>query len=409
MRFHRRAISLAVRAPRFPPLDESTGVSPIISAADSWQNLAVNSNLPMKISAQPSNVPMKNYRLIRLFIFITCLATAAHAQISQRQNYFGKIGNTDFVVNLGSDGRTAEFRYYFNGLESGTGAVGANQTATFSTDRNRQVTVRFQGDTVTGTFNNQAFSAQAEKDYGPLTGIAGVYSGSMFEQPLFGPQTTSFVALVVNPSGKALLFSLTNDGSVTNYGVGTLASNGSVAFNMTSTGSNANGDTYRLTFSPQNDLASGFLTSALFPRNVIGYVLTRTKAATVVNVATRGQVAPNQPMTAGFVVTGGEKTLLIRAVGPTLGAFGVAGANADPELTLYSGQTVLATNDNWGTNANVADIVAASAQVGAFALVAGSRDAVIIVRLQPGAYTASAASRGSASGDALIEVYEITK
>jgi hypothetical protein len=351
---------------------------------------------------------MKKYRIVTLLLALVGLATLAHAQISQTKDYFGKIGNTDFRAEMSSDGQTARFQYYFNGFESGSGTIGANQTAVFSTDRNRQVTIRFQGDAVTGTFNNQAFSAQAEKAFGPSTGISGFYVGSMFEQTTSGSAFTYTAIMRIFPSGRAL-FVLFDSNANETYGVGTLGQNGTVTFFVSSRNSRNNGDSLRLTFSPQNDLASGDLTSAFFPRNSFSYFLGRTKAATVVNVATRGQVSPNQPMTAGFVVTGGEKTLLIRAVGPTLGGFGVIGANTDPELILYAGQTVLATNDNWGTNANVADITAASAQVGAFALAPGSRDAVLLVNLQPGAYTASAASKGAVSGDTLIEVYEVTK
>ena len=101
--------------------------------------------------------------------------------------------------------------------------------------------------------------------------------------------------------------------------------------------------------------------------------------------------------------------VLIRAVGPTLGGFGVPGVNADPLLRVYSGQTVLVSNDNWTDAPNAADIPVASAQVGAFALQTSSRDAAVLVKLRPGAYTAEASSVGAAAGDALIEVYEVTK
>ena len=40
----------------------------------------------------------------------------------------------------------------------------------------------------------------------------------------------------------------------------------------------------------------------------------------------------------------------------------------DPQLSLYSGATLLGGNDNWGTTGS-AQLVAAAAQVGAFPLV----------------------------------------
>ena len=52
----------------------------------------------------------------------------------------------------------------------------------------------------------------------------------------------------------------------------------------------------------------------------------------------------------GFAVAGeGNKPVLLRAVGPALTGFGVAGALTDPALQVYSGSAVIAENDNWGT------------------------------------------------------------
>lgn len=112
-------------------------------------------------------------------------------------------------------------------------------------------------------------------------------------------------------------------------------------------------------------------------------------------------------LTAGFVIDGtGSKRVLIRAVGPTLGEspFNVGGVVADPQLTLYSGQSIIGGNDNWGGGA---ELTAAFAQVGAFALPAASRDAALLVTLQPGAYTVQASGVGGTTGMAIVEVYEV--
>lgn len=112
-------------------------------------------------------------------------------------------------------------------------------------------------------------------------------------------------------------------------------------------------------------------------------------------------------LTAGFVVDGtGAKKVLIRAVGPTIGAapFNVAGAVADPQLQLFSGQSVIAANDNWG---GTAELTAAFTQVGAFALHAASRDAALLATLQPGSYTVQVSGVGGTTGVAIVEVYEV--
>lgn len=123
------------------------------------------------------------------------------------------------------------------------------------------------------------------------------------------------------------------------------------------------------------------------------------------NVSARSQIGGGDVLTAGFVVRGpGAKTILIRAVGPTLGAFGVTNALADPKLELYRGTDLLQTNDNWNGTQLLAN---AFTQVGAFPLPATSNDAALYVTLQPGAYTAQITGVNGATGVALVEVYEV--
>lgn len=114
--------------------------------------------------------------------------------------------------------------------------------------------------------------------------------------------------------------------------------------------------------------------------------------------ATHGSTHP------GFVVTGTvPKKLLIRAVGPSLSAFGVADPLPDPHLTVYdSNSTVLATNGGW---ANDRKISAGGDAVGAFQLASGRNDAAVILTLAPGPYTAQVS--GGSAGTALLEVYDL--
>ncbi|MCX6954399.1 MAG: hypothetical protein NTV51_19785, partial [Verrucomicrobia bacterium] len=108
--------------------------------------------------------------------------------------------------------------------------------------------------------------------------------------------------------------------------------------------------------------------------------------------------------------------MLIRGIGPQLGAFGVAGTLADPRLSVLNGQTVVAQNDNWSTPATVvggqppataAELAAVSSTVGAFALTPGSPDSAVLVTLPPGSYTAQVAGAGTTTGVALVEIYEV--
>jgi hypothetical protein len=97
-----------------------------------------------------------------------------------------------------------------------------------------------------------------------------------------------------------------------------------------------------------------------------------------------------------------RKPLLLRAIGPTLGAFGLTDHLADPQLAVFAGSTQLATNDNWG---GVAAIAAAASRLGAFALDAVSRDAALLQDLPPGGYTVQVTGAGT-TGVALAEIYD---
>jgi hypothetical protein len=132
-------------------------------------------------------------------------------------------------------------------------------------------------------------------------------------------------------------------------------------------------------------------------------------SAQLVNVSTLGFVgAGENVLTAGFVVSGdAPKRLLLRAVGPGLTAFGVGDALPDPQLALMSqaGTEPLLINDNWPDS----DVVrSAFSLAGAFALQGGSKDAALIVTLEPGAYTAVVSSvTASITGQALVEIYDL--
>ncbi|MFM7750973.1 MAG: immunoglobulin domain-containing protein, partial [Opitutaceae bacterium] len=108
-------------------------------------------------------------------------------------------------------------------------------------------------------------------------------------------------------------------------------------------------------------------------------------APRLVNVSARTQVGEGDNiLIAGFAIGGSTPVrLLIRAVGHTLGVFGVGGVLADPKLEVLSGSTKIAENDNW-----LAEDAATFGTVGAFGLTARSLDAALVTTLAPGTYTA---------------------
>jgi hypothetical protein len=134
-------------------------------------------------------------------------------------------------------------------------------------------------------------------------------------------------------------------------------------------------------------------------------------SARLVNISTRAQVGTGgNILIAGFVVAGsGTETLLIRADGPALAQFGVAGVLANPTLSLFNGSgAVLASNTGWGTGNFQAQLANAAISVGAFALQAGSADSALIASLPAGAYTVQVSGVNNSTGIALAEIYELS-
>ncbi len=130
------------------------------------------------------------------------------------------------------------------------------------------------------------------------------------------------------------------------------------------------------------------------------------------NISTNSFVGTGAELqVAGFVIKGTQpKKVLIRASGPTLAAapFHVPGTLADPVLTLFLGQTAIASNDNWSDDATLAAVLRkAFSTTQAFSFLEGSKDAALLVTLAPGNYTVQTSGKNSGTGIALIEVYEV--
>jgi hypothetical protein len=132
-------------------------------------------------------------------------------------------------------------------------------------------------------------------------------------------------------------------------------------------------------------------------------VVNRGSTSKLSNIATRLTLQAGSIAFPGFFINGSQsQTLMIRAVGPGLTQLGVANVVADPIIELYSGANKIAENDDWsGTQASQL-----AAQVGAFALPAGSRDAVLLATLPPGPYTLQVRGK-TGGGELIVEVYEV--
>lgn len=139
---------------------------------------------------------------------------------------------------------------------------------------------------------------------------------------------------------------------------------------------------------------------------VEAYDLDPATDSKLANISTRGYVElDDNVMIAGLIVTQGGGTgttnILVRALGPTLGDFGVADALSDPTLDLVnSSGTVIRSNNDW-KDSQQAEIEATG--------LAPTHDAesALIQAVAPGAYTAIVRGNGRTMGVGLVEVYNI--
>jgi hypothetical protein len=130
-----------------------------------------------------------------------------------------------------------------------------------------------------------------------------------------------------------------------------------------------------------------------------------TTPSHVANISTRMNVGTgDNVLIGGFIVKGSAsqvKTLILRALGPSLAKQGVNGAMQNPTLELHGpGGTIIATNDNWAASANVDEIISSGLAP------SDARESAMVATVTPGSYTAIVRGAGNSTGVALIEVYE---
>lgn len=126
-------------------------------------------------------------------------------------------------------------------------------------------------------------------------------------------------------------------------------------------------------------------------------------ASSVRNISTRGEVGmADDVMIGGFIIGGtSPKKVIVRAIGPSLAAFGVEGQLDNPEVELHDGAgSLVFSNDDWRSDQEKAIIESGLPP-------SDDRESVILATLAPGAYTAIVRGIDGATGVALIEIYAL--
>jgi dUTPase len=138
---------------------------------------------------------------------------------------------------------------------------------------------------------------------------------------------------------------------------------------------------------------------------VDAYDLSGASPAKLANIATRGLVqAGDRLMVAGFIVQNAPVRAVVRAIGPSLLAFGINNALADTTLELrdQNGHIVI-QNDNWKVRS---DGTSQQAELEATGLQPShDLEAALVADIQPGLYTAQVRGKNDTSGIGVVQVY----
>jgi hypothetical protein len=134
------------------------------------------------------------------------------------------------------------------------------------------------------------------------------------------------------------------------------------------------------------------------------YDLDAAFPSTLANISTRGFVqAGDNVMIGGFIYLGGggATQVVLRAIGPSLAAFGITNPLIDPMLELRDGNgAVVASNDDWKNSPD-----AATVQRLGFQLSNDAESALYQTGLARGAYTAIVRGKNGGIGVGVVEVY----
>ncbi len=160
------------------------------------------------------------------------------------------------------------------------------------------------------------------------------------------------------------------------------------------------------------DLAPGSYTAVVLGVNnttgtgvVDAYDISAGSPARLANIATRGLIQPGDKlMIAGFIIQNGLVKAVVRAIGPSLIAFGITNALADTTLQLRDQNgNIVVENDNWKVRP---DGTSQQAEMEATGLQpTNDLEAAFVTTLQPGQYTAQMRGKPETTGIGVVQVY----
>jgi hypothetical protein len=137
------------------------------------------------------------------------------------------------------------------------------------------------------------------------------------------------------------------------------------------------------------------------------YDLSTNQESRLANISTRGNVhTGDEIVIAGFILgagDGGENTIIVRGIGPSLYSVSPDTLLPDPRLELrdINGQLIIA-NDNWMDDPNQAAIIQEAGLAPS-----NNLESAFAATLTPGVYTALLSGVNNGTGIGLVEVYDL--
>jgi hypothetical protein len=308
---------------------------------------------------------------------------------------------------------------FFGPVDSAMGNGPESDTAAdFSGDRKMDLEVR----------NNNSDTASILLSTTPTVPPTISISDVTVTEGNAGTVNVTFQVNLSAPSTQTVTVTFSTANGTATAGSAHVATSGTVTFNPGETTKTitvtVNGDTaieahktffVNLTFVSNATIADG---------QGVGMTVNDDPADRLRNISTRGRVLTgDNVMIGGFIISGSaSKRVLVRSRGPAMGGapFFVPGTLANPFLQLFSGPDVIAQNDNWQDAPSCSGFVCE----GATAIMSTGLDpcqpnpgqtvsppncvleAVILVTLPPGGYTAIVTGADGGTGVGLVEVFE---
>ena len=356
-------------------------------------------------------------RSIQILALLIALAVPAFSEESKRGLFEGDLaggGKIVFFVHGNHDVSVSIFDVAGHAASLAVGKIKNDGTFSLTTSGNATLSGSVQSDSITATFLGQTITATRSTIFGNSGNIAGRFTG-------FAHSNGNFLAdlkFIVDSQNNIFMIGWQDGTVIGGFGTVTVHATQNSGDKDDAADEDKDKDkgfagTFTLTL-VTGETVTGTLAfghgafTATFTLNGVQYTYhggdEESTFNRLANISTRGFVNTGQgQLIGGFIITGGPKLVLVRALGPTLAASGVSPVLANPKLQLFQGQTVLRENDDWQSASNASDIAATTIAP------KDPKESAILIRLEAGAYTTVVTGSDGGTGIALVEVYEINR